>query len=268
MIEIVRVVACHPEANAVDVVVLRTGARVPGVQVLADMAGANHGSGGLVRPAEQDTASPYSAPPDDATAILGAMAYAGGLPLLVGFLHPQVSQMLFADRNRFTWRHPSDLYLTATDDGSIELAHPSGTFFRISEAPAHENLTGQDHDQRWAIKRNTGRAPHVRLEVAAAGGVHTTLDIAPGGNISLHCDGNLAVDVGGNATVQVAGDASVAVDGHLGTQAASWTHDGPTIINGTVAINGGSLTHNGTDVGDTHVHPGVSRGLSSTDPPA
>jgi hypothetical protein len=46
------------------------------------------------------------------------------------------------------------------------------------------------------------------------------------------------------------------------------TINAPSVsINGAVAINGASLTHNGTNVGSTHVHGGVSPGNSSTSGP-
>lgn len=38
-------------------------------------------------------------------------------------------------------------------------------------------------------------------------------------------------------------------------------------INGKTAIQGSSLIHNGTNVGDTHVHGGVNTGLSTTRKP-
>ncbi len=37
---------------------------------------------------------------------------------------------------------------------------------------------------------------------------------------------------------------------------------------GTVAITSAGLTHNGKDIGDTHVHGGIVRGGAQTDPPA
>lgn len=36
---------------------------------------------------------------------------------------------------------------------------------------------------------------------------------------------------------------------------------------GNVAASGGTLTHNGVNVGSTHVHPGVQSGLATTQPP-
>lgn len=38
-------------------------------------------------------------------------------------------------------------------------------------------------------------------------------------------------------------------------------------IKGDVAIEGSSLTHNGKNIGDTHVHGGIERGGADTDPP-
>ena len=37
---------------------------------------------------------------------------------------------------------------------------------------------------------------------------------------------------------------------------------------GTVAITSAGLTHNGKNIGDTHVHGGIVRGGAQTDPPA
>jgi len=38
-------------------------------------------------------------------------------------------------------------------------------------------------------------------------------------------------------------------------------------VNAPTAINGGSLTHNGTNVGDSHTHSGISAGLDNTGTP-
>lgn len=210
-LEVVRIIAAHPESSSVDVLLVRTGARVSGVQVLTGMAGADHGVSGLVAPAEQDEAKPAEAQVKAERVIYGVMAMAG-LPVLLGFLHPQVSQTLFADRNRFVWRHPSDLYATATDAGDLEIAHPSGTFIRIGESPEHEDLTGQDHDQRWAIARNTDKQPSLRIAVAAGGTPHTTLTIEPGGKVTLECDGDLELSAGGAATIHSAGKLTLQSD--------------------------------------------------------
>lgn len=215
-LDLVRVVAVHPEANAVDVVSVRTGARVAGVQVLGGMAGADHGESGLMEPAEQAQAKPFDAPLDPTRVIYGVLARAGGMPILLGFLHPQVSQTLFAEKNRFVWRHPSDLYATVRDNADLELAHPSGTFIRIAATSAHEDLTGRDYDARWKIARNTAAAPWLSVAIANAGAApHTTLTIDPSGNVSFYNAGNVTWHTVGNITAQIDGSLSATVNQNL-----------------------------------------------------
>lgn len=204
MFEIVRVVVAHPEANSVDVVVMRTGAKVCGVQVLAATAGSAHGVSGIPQPAEQSATDPFSAPIDPQHVIFGLMLLVG-VPLLLFYLPPQVSQLLFSDKNRFIWRHPSDVYFTATDNGDFEVAHPSGMYFRVGVNPDHEDLTGRDYDAQWAIKNNTGTTPTVRLSVGPAGSPDTVITIAPGGVVTVACKGNLAATVGGTAAISSTG---------------------------------------------------------------
>jgi hypothetical protein len=282
MLEIVRVVAVHPEANSVDVVVCRTSARICGVQVLHGWAGADHGVSGLVQPAEQDANStaPWLADLDAKRAIYAVVAQLG-MPVLLGFLHPQVGQLMFAERNRWTWRHPSDLYATVRDNADLELAHPSGTFLRIAAAAAHEDLSGKDYDKRWAIERNTGAAPWVALKVANAGGVHTTITIDPSGNVVVDHAGNLtwtthgnaAITVDGTANIHVVGDVTVNADadlhltvgGTITSQAALWTHSGDMNLTGTFSASVDVLA-NGTS-GHHHTHGGVTSGGAHTAAP-
>ncbi|MFO7805752.1 MAG: hypothetical protein R6V30_08815 [Paracoccaceae bacterium] len=40
------------------------------------------------------------------------------------------------------------------------------------------------------------------------------------------------------------------------------------VTDGTVEITGGKVTHNGKNIGDTHIHGGVKSGPSVTDVPA
>ncbi|MDF3606559.1 hypothetical protein PE067_10645 [Paracoccus sp. DMF-8] len=78
---------------------------------------------------------------------------------------------------------------------------------------------------------------------------------------------------GGNAAPSSAGDSNTITFGavriDLSSDAATITVGGVTmVISGSgVAITGGRVTHNGTDIGDTHRHGGVDRGSSATDPP-
>lgn len=290
MLEVVRIVASHPEANSVDVVVMRTAAVVSGVQVLCGMAGADHGSSGLMQPVEQAATKPSAAPIDPAQVQYGILGYAGQ-PVLIGFLHPQVSQTLFTEKNRFMWRHPADVYATVRDNADLELSFPSGTFIRIGAAPAHEDLTGKDYDKKFKIARNLDSAPWLSVAIANAGAApHTTLTIDPSGNVTFENAGNLSAYVHGNATLHVGGNTTAQLDGNLSatvngtafahvlgattlhadaslslvvggtitSSAPAWNHTGPFSVDGNISSTGTvtgavDVIANGTS-GHTHIH--------------
>lgn len=68
----------------------------------------------------------------------------------------------------------------------------------------------------------------------------------------------ITIDPGGGVTIDAPGD--VTINGNL-------TVNGSISGNGDSSFGGGSLTHNGTDIGDTHRHGGVESGGSNTDEP-
>lgn len=245
-----KVVGVHPEAYAVDLVYLDTGARVPLVQVLSWSASSNSGAMDLPEPSPPADAYDVRATKDrDIYACVGAV---GGLPVVIGFLFPQVCQMLFEDANLKVERHASDWYTSVDADGNFEASHPSGTYFRIGTDAAHRDLTGEDFDKKWAITKNTDKAVHVHLSVANAGDEVASLDISPTGVITS-----------------------------MGSQ---WNHTGPMAIDGDVEINGavdvtGDVDVTGTvdatvDViaggksGKTHTHSAVQSGGGTSGPPS
>lgn len=204
MLRIGRVVEVHPEDNSVDLVMIDDGSRVAGVQVLSNSATGNTGMHDLPsvdRPGGDKWN--ITTPTDrDMIAVVGSV---GRQAVVLGFLFPQVSQMLFAEKNRKVTRHASDVYTTVDDAGNTELYHPSGTYLRIGTSANHEDLTGKDSDGRWKISRNTDKAVSVRLRVANAGAVKATLTIDPNGNVSLTHTGNLSVNSGGTMNLTSAG---------------------------------------------------------------
>jgi hypothetical protein len=236
-----RVVRFHPLDRSCDCQLVYDGSRLTAVPVLAGMIGSSSGLMDLHEPEGVDWDGP-SAGTRDVMAVLGEI---NGQPLVMGFIAPSVSQMLFDRPNFRVDRHASDVYSTIDKEGNVEIAHPSGTFLRIATSPEHENLTGQDFDKRWKITRNTAKAPWVSLTVASSGVVKASLRISPTGNVTLNHAGSLTVSTAGAATLS----------------AASFE------INGPVAINGPSLTHNGINVGDSHAHSGVRSGPSASGGP-
>ncbi|MDI5893080.1 phage baseplate assembly protein V [Halomonas rhizosphaerae] len=71
-----------------------------------------------------------------------------------------------------------------------------------------------------------------------------------------HAASHLQATLPGSATLTAQGDVTVDTPAALtATAGGGATLNADTVINGTLAINGGSVTHNGTDIGDSHQHP-------------
>jgi hypothetical protein len=195
-----RVFAVHPESATVDVVLMHDRRKLFGLRVLTASASGGTGSAGMATPVLGEGDDPATAPigPRETFAVVG---YVDGNAMIFGFVFPHVSALMFAEADRSISRHSSDVYWTITDDGSAEWYHPSGTFLRISEDDAHEDLTEKDFDKKWKIERNTDRQPKVRIQIAADGKTHTTLTIDQGA-VTVTC-GTVTIDA---KTLRVTGD--------------------------------------------------------------
>lgn len=277
-----RVAAIHPEDYSVDLVMTDDGSRLAGVQVLAPSASTNTGYNDLPKPAAPSSGDKWDLRESTERDVMAGVAFFGPYPVVLGFRYPQVCQMLFADLERRINRHASDVYSTIDGDGNMEIAHPSGTFIRIGTSPAHEDLTGKDFDKRWKITRNTGKAVHLQVTVAGAGGQAASLNIDPGGNVTLTHKGNLAVNTTGTANVTAGGAVTVkapssTIDSPETTCTGNLTVNGgltvqggdgaSSTMHGNLAIEGGTLTHEGKNIGSTHEHSGVTPGGGNTGAP-
>ena len=83
-------------------------------------------------------------------------------------------------------------------------------------------------------------------------------------NIELSADGTLILRAD---KVQVIGATSVEVTAPNITETGILEVNGNTSIYGNIALDNGSLTHKGKNVGDTHKHSGVASGGSQTGNP-
>lgn len=241
MLSLARVVDTHPESHAVDVVMMDDGRRISGVQVLSGTAGGDFGCSDLAVP----TSTGYDAKNTGKRDIYAVVSWVRDMPVVIGFLFPQVAQCLFKDKERMVYRHPSDVYVSIDGKGNAELYHPSGAFIRLGTSGAHEDLTGKDYDKVWKIAKNTGNKVHIHVE---QGGGTAALDIDPSGNISLSHAGNLAITTGGEANVNVTGNTTLTTP--------TFTVNGNMVLNGAfnqgTGSNGGAATMQGpvTVVGD------------------
>lgn len=220
-----QVTRIRPGGHAVDLVFVDDGYRVAGVQVISSAASSNTGLNDLP---ETETGRE----------LIAVVIFMAGMPLVIGFLFPQISEMLFSDPGRKITRHSSDVYSSIDRDGNAEWYHPSGTYIRIGTTPAHEDLTGKDFDQKWRTRRNTDKAVHFHLEIQNGGVSKGVIDIDPNGNGTLTLKGDLSVDVSGNLNATIGGNATVNVTGAVAGYAASWSFTGPATFNQAVTVKG------------------------------
>lgn len=222
-----KVVAIHPESNMVDLLVLDDNRRLAGVRVMSPEASSSSGLAGLVVPSSQNAPDPYAVAFDGDRDTVACVGYYRGMPVVMGFLFPTVTQCLFVDMDRYLHRTASDFYHTVDGKGNAEWFHPSGAYIRVGTSPAHEDLTARDFNKSWAIKRNTDNAVHIHIE--QAGGV-ASVNIAPDGAISVQA-------------------------------AQSVTVTAPQIIANTelIQVNGGDVVADGVSL-KNHTHGGVKAG--------
>lgn len=175
------VVATHPEDHSVDLVMSDDGSRLVGVQVMTPSGSTRTGT--IDMPAVPEKANKWDiTQPTDQEMIAMVATFGSGNPVVVGFLYPQINQMLSSDPKRRVSRHQSDVQWSIDGDGNVQLVHPSGTYIRIGESADAEETAGKNADANAAVDRNTGRQVNVRIGM---GGGTAILTIAPDGAVSL-----------------------------------------------------------------------------------
>lgn len=112
-------------------------------------------------------------------------------------------------------------------------------FFSFSEARNENSKRRWDHSTGdMVMTHNIGTAQEAEVR------------IKPSGEVEVNTQGNVVINCS-NATIN----------------SDNTTINGNTSINGNVAIAGGSLTHNGKNVGSDHTHGGVQTGGGNTKAP-
>lgn len=182
------VVETHPEDHAVDLVMADDGSRLVGVQVLSKDASARTGTTNLPRVPKRANKWDITDPTDQE--IIAVVDMVGSIPVVVGFLFPQINQILFDDPERLYSRHQSDVQWSIDGQGNMQLVHPSGTYVRIAESADLEQLDGKNFDKNAKMDRNTGRQVSVRVGMAGGAAV---LTIAPNGAVTLETKSTLAM---------------------------------------------------------------------------
>lgn len=228
-LKLAKVTSVHPSGYSVDVVLYSDGSRFSNVQVLSGTASTSTGFADLPKPDKADQSNEWSMQDSKTKDMIAVVGFIAGAPVCLGFLFPQVNQMLFDDGDRMIYRHASDVYFTIDKSGNTELFHPSGAFIRLGASGSHEDLTGKDFDGNFKISKNTSTP--VKLHVEQAGGK---------ASVDIDTDGTITMTSQATVNIQASGD---------------------------INLTSTTLKHNGKNVGSTHVHSGVQSGPSNTGVP-
>lgn len=153
-LKLAKVVKVHPQHRSVDLVFLSGGVQLSGVPVMTHNGTSSSGSFDLPSPVV-DEDKPWDTSllgKRDMVAVVGS---AGDYPIVLGFLMPQISEMMFEEENLRVDRHVSDVYTVHDAQGNVTLNHPSGSHVFIGpDSP--RRVDGMDYDKQ--SKQIEGRA--------------------------------------------------------------------------------------------------------------
>ena len=186
-----QVTAVHPEANSIDVI-MNNGRVIAGVKVLSISSSGDSGQRDLPNPADGNLA-------------LAVIEFIDGTSnaVCLGFLPANQNSVSFPD-NRAINVHHSGAYVTIDANANVEVFHPSGGYLRIGVGD-HEDLTGLDYHEKFAVTKNTG------LEISAM--------LVAGGNSIVVSGAGISLNgpVTASSTITATGDVmgnSISLDHH------------------------------------------------------
>lgn len=224
MKRLAKVLDVHPESGTVSVEIVHNGVRQAGVPVIVGSASSSSGSSDLHKP---EAGREVYCVVDDVE----------GLGLIAsGFVHPRKNSTLFAEKNRAFYRHPSDLYWTVDPSGNVELSHPSGTYFRVGENTTHENLTGLNHREDFAITKNTDKVVGLKAVVSNGGNVKGSIELEKTGLVYLSGIQAITIDSDVSVTLSVNG-ITLVVDGTKVTVNGDLRVEGAITASGSITPN-------------------------------
>ncbi len=100
-IKLAKVIKTYPEAYRVDVLMLDDGTEISNIQVMASLATNRTGITDLPELERSGEKDLLFSQDKDAIAVL---AYFALMPVVIGFLHPTTTQMLFKEKDRMVYR--------------------------------------------------------------------------------------------------------------------------------------------------------------------
>lgn len=234
------VVGVHPEDHSVDIL-LSDGRRLTGVQVQTPNGSTR--SGVFDMPATPAKKNKWDVSKETGQDQIAIVSFVDEMPVVTGFLFPQISQMTFNDGKRKISRHQSDVMHSIDGDGNVQIQHPSGTYIRMGETVGLDDLEKKNTDKNLKIDRNKTRKVNIHIGLAGGAG---SVTITPDGSVTFTLAKGFTVNAGGEVNIK-------------GTKIVL---DAPLVHNplGDIVAKTVSLRH--------HVNTGVMPGGSNTGEPA
>jgi hypothetical protein len=240
MIRFAQVVKVNPATRRLDLVDMDSGAPIGGAVLLSHDGSTDGGTWNVPSvPTPANASQTARINPSGRTIIAAYELAAGGRAVVHGFAHFMGAQIVFTQQDRQISRHAaSGAYTTTAPDGSFEVWHPSGSYFRIGTG-AHEPLAPLAADGNW-VTPPVAAEPTVTLSTP-----HFSLVVPPGGAAvmtftSLKMVGPVEIDgtvlikstLEVDSTVKITGDASIdgrSFIGHDHTNGNDGGNTGPVV---------------------------------------
>lgn len=260
------VVATYPKDHAVDLIMVDNWARFVGVQVSTASGSARTGSNKIPRVRDRG-ADKWAITRQTPQEVMALVDFVGKVPIVTGFIFPQISQMTFEEEGLDFERSDSDVIRYTDAEGNVGLLHPSGAYVTMGTKPDRRDFTGGNFDKNLAIDRNTGTKPYYRIGMA---GNVVELTFTPEGKVLLLADDNIEVTSKKDVFVTCVEATVKASDGILldtpTVHATGKLHvDGEITTNATVKSTGDQIAGSISQIG--HKHGGVRRDNDVSDGP-
>lgn len=252
------VVASYPKDHAVDLIMVDNWARFVGVQVSTASGSARTGSNKIPRVRDRGE-DKWVISRQTEQEVMALVDFVGKIPVVTGFLFPQISQMTFDEEGLEFERTDSDVIRYTDAEGNTGLLHPSGAYITMGTKPDRRNFGGGNFDKNLAIDRNTETKPYFRIGMA---GNVVELTFTPEGKVRLLAQDEIYAECT-QATVKASD--GILLDTPMVHATGKMHVDGDITTNGQVKSDGDQIA--GTISQINHVHPGVEKGGDKTKEP-
>lgn len=241
-----KVTRFYASSNTADVVTIDDNVSLLGCQILCPFpAGFSFGVRYIPSHNDSNRETEYVMSPGDIYCVAAFVENEYYNAAILGFLFPKESTLAIPDYGLYLFRHESDVMWMVRGDGTVQIYHPSGSIFKISENETNEMtddvMTPSKADGlyiREASDYNNSKLSNLfinwykgqKVKLDSDGNIIIkTTDISSGANksvITLTPDGVVTIEteneinaITKDVNVVASGNVSVSVDGTVGVNA-------------------------------------------------